>query len=144
VFMSRVCSLEAERASIDFEDVFDDFWQVRFVDAGSLVNAVAGVKANALGGNAAKRLIRRLNVNLRSSLLLLVIKPWLNKDVWQERIVHLHQNAGGGDRPVFLVELGSERVEILFIALVVLVNANARGRGGWQKCMSSEHFGHSV
>jgi hypothetical protein len=26
---------------------------------------------------------------------LLVIKPCLHKDVWQERIVHLHQNAGG-------------------------------------------------
>jgi hypothetical protein len=129
VFMSRVRSLEAERAGIDLQYVFDDLWQVRFVDAGSFVYAVARVKANALGGNAAERRICRLNVSLRSPLLLFVVKPWLNKDVWQERIVHLHQNAGGGDRPVFLVELGSERVEIVFSVPVVLVNANARGRG---------------
>lgn len=89
VFMSRVRSFEAERAGIDLENVFNDLRQIRFVDTGSLINAVARVKTNTLGRNAAQRLIRCFNINLRSPLLLLLIKPWLHKDIWQERIVHL-------------------------------------------------------
>src|SRR6516225_7140058 len=59
VFMPRVRSFEAERTGIGLENVFDDFRQIRFVGAGSLINAVARVKANALGGNAAERCRRR-------------------------------------------------------------------------------------
>jgi hypothetical protein len=54
VFVAWIRSLEAERAGIDFEHVGDDLGQVRFVDAGSLVDAVAGMKADPLGGNASR------------------------------------------------------------------------------------------
>src|SRR5262245_57106244 len=91
------------------------------------------MKADSLGWNAAERCVGRFDVNLRLPLLLLVVKRWLDEDVRQEWIVHLHQNAGGHDRAVFLVQLGSERVEVLFLALVVLVDADAGGRRGRQK-----------
>ena len=94
------------------------------MDARPFVDAVAGMKANPLGRNPAERRVRRLDVNLRAPLLLLIVEARLDKYVRQERVVHLQQNARGDDCPVFLVQLGSERVEILFIAPVVLVDAD--------------------
>jgi hypothetical protein len=125
VLVARIRSLEAEGTSIDLEHVRDDLRQVRFVDARPLVDAIAGMKAHPLGRNAAERRIGRFDVNLRLPLLLLVVKRWLHEDVRQERIVHLQENAGGDNRPVFLVQLGRERVEVLFLALVVFVDADA-------------------
>src|SRR5262245_29848583 len=77
VFMARIRSLEAERTGIDFEHVLDDLGQVRFVDAGSLVDAVAGMKADPLGRDPAECRVGRFDVDLRFPLLLLVLKPGL-------------------------------------------------------------------
>ena len=98
VFVARIRCLEAERTGTDLEHVLDDLGQVRFIDARSLVYAVAGMKADPPGRNPTERRIGRFDVNLRLPLLLSVIKPWLDEDVRQKWIVHLHQNAGGYDR----------------------------------------------
>src|SRR6516165_7682817 len=139
MFVAGIGCLEAERTGVDLEHVRDDLGQIRFEDAGSLVDAVASMKADPIGRNAAERCIGRFDVNLRLSLLLPVVKPWLDEDVRQEWIVHLHQNAGGYDRAIFLVQLGSERVEVLFLALVVFVDADARGCSGRQKHLMVRH-----
>ena len=71
--------------------------------------------------------IRRLDVDLGAPLLLPVIKPGLEEDVRQKRIVHLQQDACRDDRPIFLVQLDSQRVEVFLLALVVLVEAYPEG-----------------
>src|SRR5262249_56016495 len=96
VLVARIRSLETKGTSIDLEHVRDDLRQIRFVDARPLVDAIAGMKADPLGRNAAERRIGRFDVNLRPPPLLLVVKPRLDKDVRQERSVHLQDNAAAG------------------------------------------------
>ena len=77
------------------------------------------------GGMPCKRAVGRLDIDLRAPLLLRVVEAGLEENVGQERIVHLHQHAGRDDRAIFLVQLGRERVEILLVGLVILVDADA-------------------
>ena len=60
-------------------------------------------------------------------------RPGSTEDVRQERVVDLNQDAGIGDGLVFLAHLGRERVEILFVGLVIFVDADAGGRGRGQE-----------
>ena len=57
----------------------------------------------------------------------------------QEGVVDLHQDAGRDDRLVFLVQLGRERVEILFLGFVILVDADARRRRRRQEYVMIRH-----
>src|SRR5207244_9696867 len=91
VLVARIRCLEAERTGIDLEHVLDDLGQVRFIDAGSLVYAVAGMKADPLGRNPTERRIGRFDVTLRLTLLLSVIKPWLDGAVSPEWMLTVHQ-----------------------------------------------------
>src|SRR6185312_11373273 len=86
-----------------------------------------------LGRDAGERRIARFDVDRRPPPLLRVVEAGLDKDVRQKRIVDLQQNTGVDNRAIFLVQLGGERMEILFVALVVGVDADARGRGRRQK-----------
>ena len=83
------------------------------------------MEAHFIGGDARERGVDRLDIDFGTPLLLRAVETGLEEDIGQERVVHLHQNAGVDDRLVFLGKLGGERVEILLIALVVLVDADA-------------------
>ena len=76
-------------------------------------------------GYPTERGIRRFHINFSTSPLLLFIKTRLNKNIRQEWIVDLKQKARSDDCAIFLADLGSERVEVLFFGLIVLVDAHA-------------------
>jgi len=131
MFVARIRGLEAERTSMNLEDILYDLGQVCFVDPRSLIDAVAGVKPDAFRRNPIERCIGRFDINFCTPSLLVFIKVWLNKDVWQERIVDLKQDARSDNCAIVLVELGSEGVEVLFLSFVVLIDADPRwGRRG--------------
>ena len=88
-----------------------------------------------------ERAVGRLDIDLRAALLLRVVEPGLEENIRQERIVDLHQEAGRDDRPVFLVQLGGERVEVLLVGLVILVDADAGWRGCRQERVVGRHAG---
>ena len=102
--------------------------QVCFVDPRPFVDAVTSVKPDPFRGYPIERGIRRFYINFRTLPLLLFIKTRINKNVWQEWIVHLKQNAGRNDCAIFLVDLAGESIKVLFFGLVVLVDAHARRR----------------
>ena len=81
VFVARVSRFEAERTSVDLQDVLYDLRQVRFVDPRSLVDAVTSVKPYAFSRNSIERDVRCFNINFRTSSLLLFIKIWFDEDV---------------------------------------------------------------
>ena len=56
-------------------------------------------------------------LNFRTLSLLVFIKVRLNKDVRQEWIVHLKQDARGDNRAIFLVEFSSDGVEVVLVSL---------------------------
>ena len=61
MLVARVGGFESVGAGVYFQDQIDDFFQRRVVDARSFVDAIAGVKANLLGWDAAQGVIDRLN-----------------------------------------------------------------------------------
>ena len=128
VLVTRIGALEAVGAGVDLEHVADHVGQAGFVQARAFVDAVAGVEAHHLGRNAFERDVGGLDIDFRPPLLLGVVEAGLEEDVGQEGVVHLDQDAGRDDRLVFLVQLGRERVEIVFLGLVILVDADARRR----------------
>ena len=79
--------------------------------------------------------------DLGAALLLRVVEPGLEEDIRQERIVHLHQESGRYDRPVFLIQLDGERVKVLLVGLVILVNADAGGRCCRQERVAGRYAG---
>ena len=142
VLVARIGGLEAVGAGVDLQHIFDDVGQRRLVEARAFVDAVAGVEAHLLGAECpcSARLVG-LDIDLRAALLLRVVEAGLEEDVGQERIVDLHQQAGVDDRAVFLVQLGRERVEIFFVGLVILVDADAGRRGRRQEHVVVRHAG---
>ena len=92
------------------------------------------MEAHHLGWNAVERDVGSLDIDLGAPLLLRVVEAGLEENVGQEGIVDLHQNAGRHDCLVFLVQLACERVEIFFLRLVVLVDADPEAR-----CRRHEH-----
>ena len=111
VLVARIGRLETIRAGIDLQHVVDDFAERRFMDARAFVDAVAGVEAHPFGRNALERRIGRLDVDLGAAFFLLIVEAELVKEVRQEWIVDLHQNAGIIDRAVFLAHRRGERVK---------------------------------
>ena len=61
MLVARVGGFEGVGAGIYFQDQIDDFFQRRVVDARPFVDAIAGVKANLFGWNAAQGVIDRLD-----------------------------------------------------------------------------------
>ena len=97
------------------------------------------MEAHHFGGNAGQRAIAGLDIDLRTALLLFVVEARLEEDVGQERIVDLHEQPGGRDRAILLVQFRRERVEVFFVGLVVLVDADARRGGRRQKYVMVRH-----
>src|SRR4029078_12584674 len=112
-----------------------DVGEAGFVQARAFVYAVAGVEADHLGWNALERGVGGLDIDFGAPLLLRVVETGLEKDVRQEGVVDLHQDAGRDDRLVFLVQLGRERLEIVLLGFVIRVDAAARRRGRRQEYM---------
>ena len=139
MLVARICGLEAVGAGVDLEHIFDDVGERRFVEARAFVDAVAGVEAHLLGRNAGKRRVGRLDIDFGAAPHLRAIETGLEENIRQERIVDLHQDAGIDDGAVFLGEFGGERVEILLVGLVVLVDADTRRRGRRQKYVVVGH-----
>lgn len=62
VLVPGIGRLEAERAGVDLQYVFDDVGQAGLVKARAFVDAVAGVEAHPLGGDGGKRRVGSLNM----------------------------------------------------------------------------------
>ena len=82
-----------------------------------------------------QRGIDRLDIDLRAALFLRVVEARLEKNIRQERIVDLHEDAGVDDRAVFFAHFGGQRVEIVFVGFVILVEAHAGRRRRRQEDM---------
>ena len=82
-----------------------------------------------------------LDIDLGAPLLLRIGEAGLEEDVRQEGIVDLHQKSGSDDRLVLVAERCGDGVEILFLALVVLVPADARSGGRGYEDMLVRHAG---
>jgi len=141
MLVARIGGFKAVGSGVDLEHIADDLGQARLIEARALVDAVTGVEAYALGRNAFERDIGCLNIDLGSAALRLIVETRLDENVGEEGIVDLHQEPGVDDRLVFLVHLDGERVEIILLALVVLVDADARRRGRRQEDVVQRHAG---
>src|SRR5215831_6549866 len=91
VLVARVRGFEAERTGVDLKHIHDDLREVCFVQARAFVDRVAGMKAYPVRSNSCECCVGCFDVDVRASLLLSIVQPRLNEDVWQKWIVYLQQ-----------------------------------------------------
>ena len=122
MLMARVGGLERIGAGVDLQHQIDEVLQLHVVDARADVDAVAGVVADAIGRQAAQRVIEDFDAVRRPFAAGVDIRLRVHHVIRsQERVVDLEHEAGIDDRPVFLVQRLGERDEVVLVGLVVLV-----------------------
>ena len=100
------------------------------VDARAFVDAVAGVKADALGRDTRERFVDHLDVQVRALALLQIVERRIGEYVGHERIIDLQLESGVDDALVFDAHRGADGVQIIFFVAVMLVDADAARRNG--------------
>ena len=121
VLVARVRGLEGVGADVDAQHRVDDIPQGGVVDAGALVDAVAGVEADHLGRNAAQGVVQRCDVGLGELAPFGRAQALLAEEAGQRRVVHLEDDAGIDDGPVLLPHRLGDGEHELLVRLVVLV-----------------------
>src|SRR6516162_1172140 len=121
VLVPRIGGLEAERPGVDLKYVVDDLRQACLVEPRPLVDAIARVEPHTLPRNPLNCGVSCLDIEVGAPLHLLLGEAGFEKDVRQERIVDLEQEAGRDDHLVFVPERSGDGVEVLFLGLVILV-----------------------
>ena len=95
-----------------------------------MVQAVARVVTDAILGDAAKRVVERLDVDARRAAAVLDRLGGIAEHVDEPRIVDLQDEAGLDDAEVLLAHRLGDGVEVLLVVLVVVVLAEPAGAGG--------------
>ena len=99
VLVARVRDLERVRAGVDLQHERRDVAEGQVVDAGAVVEAVAGVQADLLGRDVAQRVVEDLDVLLGVAAALLGRRGRVLRQVLdQPRVVDLQQEPGVDDR----------------------------------------------
>ena len=135
VLVTRIGGLDQIGAGADLQHQVDEVLQLEIVHARRHVDAVAGVEADPILGNAAQRVIDRLDAqrdearqsSIEASGRAIVVGR-------HARIVDLQQEARIDDRLVFLVHGVGERRQIFLVrrveaVLVIELEIGRRDRG---------------
>ena len=122
MLVTRVGGLDQICSGVNFQHQVDEMLQLKIVDPRRNVDAVAGVEAHAILGDAAQCMIDRLDP--QSDELAAVVDRGIDRAVVMRRharIVDLQQEAGVDNRLVFYVHRICERRQILFVRGVISI-----------------------
>jgi hypothetical protein len=137
VLVAGVGLLHGVVAGVDLEDEPDGVAQRRVVGMGPVPAAPADVVADPLLGQAAQRVVERVDAELGPAAVVVVGLPARQHRVplvHEDGVVDLEQEPGVDDRLVLLVQRVGEAVDERLLGLVVLVGQPVRaGRGHHRK-----------
>ena len=120
--MPRVRRLERVGAGPDLQHDVHEVLELEVVDAGTNVDAVAGVPAHLVPGQPPQGVVERLHAHLRPPAHLIDAQLRMRHVVGRQvGIVDLHEESGVDDRPVLLVHGIGDREQVLLVGLVVRV-----------------------
>src|SRR5262245_14577692 len=128
VFVPRVCCFEAVCPGMNPEHVGHDLIKRSVVDPWSLVNTVTGMKTHLLFWNPAKAFINCFDEHGRTFMPRGRITCRICKDVRQEGIVNLEQQARLNDRLIFRAKRCASGLKELFFSAIVFVGSHTTGR----------------
>ncbi len=134
VLVPRVGHLEGVGARVDPQHDRHHVGQRDVVQPGPVVEPVAGVQPDPVLGDAAQRVVERLDVLPRPAAALgLVAAAVVGEDLDQPRVVHLQQEARLDDGQVLLAHGLGHRGQVVLLGGVVVVAAEAAGAGGGEE-----------
>ena len=131
VLVARIGLLDAVGADLHLQQQVDDVLQRHVEGVRAVPASPADVIARALLGNAAQRMVERVDAKLRPVAVLRLAHrrhhPLVH--VGQEGVVDLHIEAGIDDRLVFLVQaVGEREQQRLLVGVVLVLGAGQRAR----------------
>ena len=134
VLVAAVRALEGVITRVDLQDMPDHLMEGGLMDARPLIDAVAGVEAHLLGGNAANGVVDDLHIKIRLALQRGLIVLQIDEEVGHEGIVDLHEKARLHDGEIFRAHGLAHRMEIVFLGLVIFIVGNGAGGGRGHEC----------
>src|SRR5262245_11856020 len=127
VFVARIRRFERIGAGVDLQQDVDDVLQGHFVDAWTDIDAVAGMEANLLGGDAADRVIDGFDALCRPLPALFDAEFRVHHIIAdQARIIDLENESSIDDRLVFFVSRAGYGLLCLLVGTIVLVGKGRR------------------
>ena len=125
VLVARVGDLERVGAGVHLQHERGDLGHRHIGEARTVVEAVARVVADLVGRDAAQRVVERIDVLVAALLAVLPRVAGVGEVLDQPRVVDLEDEPGLDDRQVLLAHRLGDGLEVLGVAAVVLVLAEA-------------------